>query len=242
MSIKNMHPDFLAGLTKQVPKGARIKSLLSEGPLTSLVTIELDGELIQKRIDKINIKDLLNTAVKEIEVEDGASLETVYLDFCDKYKLPIINKVDFLAQPGFIDLNGRSEVTLTLDILPTSIGIFGSVEIKVLDKNRIAKNAGTLNLGMTEIKMKLALVNVKHQLDKAKLFNGNKLTNGFATHLFNYVSDLGFDRVSLSDFKSGAITYDFDDGLSNLFMFKLVDGRTYAIRYESHADDRPNLT
>lgn len=242
MKIKNVHPLFLNGLKTQLPPNGVIKSLVSETPVSSIIVAELDGHLVKKRLSKVDLSELLKNTTKEIEVSQGDTLRSVCKAFFLKFNIPALPNVDFEIPGGFVDFKGLNEITQRVVILDDSIGLFGEVDMVLINKNREGGDGAVLEIGMKEVRLKLALVSKEHSLKSGKVFTSDQLTVAFSKEVGRFITQLGFDNLTHSDLSTGRVTLDTDDGVSRICLVRLLDGRLLPIRYKSLELDKPDLS
>lgn len=174
----------------------------------------------------------------------GSDANTLYNAFSEAFSLGLIKGVDYNDESILTLSRDFQYVTLTMSF--DSLGYKGSVGVLVNDI-RYTLN-GKLERNMTGVDHSYLFSNsrVKTYLcskvftSSGKLFSSNKLSRQFVSELGAMIlGELGVNFKP--ELETGMAIGRFNDGLSDIILFRTGSGYEYLIRFSSLQGDIPNL-
>lgn len=242
---------FRESVIASLPEGVELNRIYALGPYRTAVETRQDNVPSEGIMEKINIGDLFST-IPFMVVGNQVTYAEIYEYVSNKFNLGLVSGIDYFNGETIIVEDQRQYVQLP--IMEDSYGYFGSMgcylvkrgttmstEMEQRDLTQCSQSVFNL-----EVRVKTTLAGtIFTDPDNGLLFIENRLSG----KLIKLIKDTlnkqfpdGQDVVSDSDLRQGVVTHLINDGLTDIAVFQLLNGKPVFIRFSSLKGDLPILT
>lgn len=240
---------FKEQVLSMLPPGSMFLRMYSESPNRARVEYQLDEEWHGVSIDKVDLGKL-SEIIPFISISLPATKNDLYRAISDQFDLGLVEGTDYHdTTPLLLDATDRY---MELPASPYSLGYVGVFKCRVRvagdSLNSPIAQRDLTYLDVTEIlplhSLKTFLVSSVFTLSAGKMFSdvalsvdgvgelAAKINGRFPKYGISYLEEL---------LKRGQVVGLLNDGLTDLFVFKLSTGEEFFVRFNSPIGDLPNV-
>lgn len=232
-----------------LPPGSTFLRMFSESPTRSKVEYQLGEQWNGIVIDKVDLGKL-SEVIPFISLTSPCTMNDLYKQISDQFDLGLVQGTDYNDTTALsLDATDRY---LTLPALPDSLGYYGEFKCRVRASGD-SLNSYLSNRDLTTVSfdklfplttLRFYLVSRIFSLPTGKLFSDVGLSSDFINELVTTLNKQ-FPSYSTEYLQEllhrGQVTGLVNDGISDLFVFKLPDGNELFVRFSSQWNDLPNV-
>ena len=232
-----------------LPPGSTFLRMFSESPKRSKLEYQLNDKWNGVIVDKIDLGKL-SEVIPFISIQSPCTYDDLYKHISDVFDLGLVKGTDYNNSDQLpIDSTDRF---ITLPVLPDSIGYCGEF------KCRVRASGDSLNTSLPNRDLSVITLDELLPLRSIRIF---LISNVFSLSEGNLFSDVGLSSLFINDLvtklnkqfpkyntvylhellQRGQITGLVNDGITDLFVFKLPDGNELLVRFSSQLNDLPNV-
>ena len=232
-----------------LPPGSVFLRMFSESPKRSKLEYQLNDKWNGVLVDKVDLGKL-SEVIPFISIQSPCTYNDLYKHISDMFDLGLVQGTDYEnSEQLSIDSSDRF---LTLPVLPDSLGYYGEFKCRVRASGD-SLNSHLSNRDLTTISfdeffplaaIRLFLITNVFSLPEGKLFSDvglsslfiNDLVTKLNKHFPKYTTEYLHELL-----QRGQVTGLVNDGITDLFVFKLPDGNELFVRFSSQLNDLPNV-
>jgi len=224
MSLKNVHPEIAKRVLGVLPSGTELISAMAVSDLRSTFTVVHEGITRSVPMDKVSLAHFFRNRSVGVDAEEGESMDVVVQRLSRRYQLHLVAGIDYEAE-GVVSFDGQLRTVSKLVILPDSITLSGEREFFIRNEVLAPCPADVIKPLMSKCRISLALACKVFKVKKAVA--GDQVSSELSKQVAAYLSgDLTVDQVG-----NATVLADVHDGITNLLLFKTLEGAIHPIRY-----------
>lgn len=237
--MTGIHPSVQEKLYGQLPEGAKIvETTVTSAEESAIKVILVGGNTESYTVIRRLIAEHLGNERVEILVDEGQTLNSVIAEFSNTYNLYWVSGIDYEESDRVVVFDKSGVATILLKIPETSLLWRGSVELKLLERDRFSVDSTIKEVNLETSRIALALTS-KIFLGEGKVFTGDKksLTAKFCKSVVAYLQSVNINSVTAADLGNGEIIDVVCDGFSGMIVLKPKNHCHVFIRYRSKGED-----
>lgn len=242
---------FKESVIASLPEGVKLNRIYSLGLYRTAVETRQDNVQTEWVMEKINIADFFSV-IPFMVVDTQVTYAEVYEYISNKFNLGLVSGIDYFNNETIVVGDERQYVQLP--IMEDSYGYFGITGCYLVKPGTTMMTPmGERDLTQcsqsefnVEVRVKTTLAGaILSDPDNGLLF----IENRFTGKMIKLIKDVlnrqfpdGQSVITDSDLRQGVITNVINDGLTDIAVFRLLNGNVIFIRFSSIEGDLPVLT
>lgn len=242
---------FRESVIASLPEGVELNRIYALGPYRTAVETRQDNVQTEWVMEKINIADFFSV-IPFMVVDTQVTYAEVYEYISNKFNLGLVSGIDYFNNETIVVGDERQYVQLP--IMEDSYGYFGITGCYLVKPGATMMTPmGQRDLTQcsqsefnVEVRVKTTLAGaILSDPDNGLLF----IEDRFSGKMIKLIKDVlnqqfpdGQSVITDSDLRQGVITNVINDDLTDIAVFRLLNGNVIFIRFSSLAGDLPILT